>query len=541
MTATDDAVPEAPAVAPEDAHGTIRMEGITKRYGALVANDGIDFDVASGEVHALLGENGAGKSTLMGIMFGLLTPDAGRIVHGGREVRFASPADALRRGIGMVHQHFMLVPTLTVAENVVIGSRPSHDMRFRRRELEAAVGEVAERHNLHVDPRAYVRDLSVEDQQRVEIVRLLYRGANTLILDEPTAALGSAQVKVLLATLKQLQASGRSIVIVTHKLDEVMAIADRATVLKGGRNAASLERSAFEQRAFTQAMFDAMPDPVPHERHIALDAAPRIAIEGLTVASSTGRPALRGLDLELRPGEIVGLAGVAGNGQTELLDAIAGVAHVESGTIAVDGADIVSQRPLERRERGIRVIPEDRHDAGLVLEMTVAENLALTMVPAGEASRHGLLRRREIRAHAEQLLERFDVRPGDPDRRVHELSGGNQQKVVVARELSGAPRVVIASCPTRGLDISAAASIHRQIESAAADGCAVLVISPDLDEVLALADRVAVIFEGRIVHDVPREQASSEAIGLAMVGQAPGAAATAAADRSATHPTTSNG
>src|SRR5215213_4990315 len=192
MTATDDAVPEAPAVAPEDAHGTIRMEGITKRYGALVANDGIDFDVASGEVHALLGENGAGKSTLMGIMFGLLTPDAGRIVHGGREVRFASPADALRRGIGMVHQHFMLVPTLTVAENVVIGSRPSHDMRFRRRELEAAVGEVAERHNLHVDPRAYVRDLSVEDQQRVEIVRLLYRGANTLILDEPTAALGSA-------------------------------------------------------------------------------------------------------------------------------------------------------------------------------------------------------------------------------------------------------------------------------------------------------------------------------------------------------------
>lgn len=501
----------------------VSMENITKCFGATRANVDVCFDLEPGEAHALLGENGAGKSTLMSILFGLLTPDEGRIVLGGEPVQFRSPADALRRGIGMVHQHFMLVPTLTVAENVAIGTRHGRRPTFPRRYVEAGVADVAASFGLDLDPCAIVADLSVEDKQRVEIVRLLYRGARTIILDEPTAALGSAQVKQLLGTLQTLRAAGRSIVIVTHKLDEVMHIADRATVLKAGRVTVSSRRAEFTKQTLAAAMFDEIPEARPRARKVDLSASPRLQIEGLVVSATYGRHALRGLDLRVAPGEIVGVAGVADNGQTELADAIAGMIHIDGGAIKLDGADISDRQPLERREFGISIIPEDRHQAGLVLDMTVAENLALSMVPAGRISRHGLLLRQALREHARELAEVFDIRPPDPDRRVLQLSGGNQQKVVVARELARSPQLLVASSPTRGLDLSAAMAIHRHIEEAASRGCAVLVVSPDLDEILTLADRIVVLFKGRIVYEIARAEASIEALGLAMTGHVPDA------------------
>jgi simple sugar transport system ATP-binding protein len=496
----------------------IAMERIAKRFGATVANADVSFELRPGEVHALLGENGAGKSTLMSILYGLIAPDEGRIALDGRAVRFASPADALRAGIGMVHQHFMLVPSMTVAENVVIGSRSSTGLSLRPRRIEVAVAEVATRYGLDVDPGARVADLPVEDRQRVELVRLLYRGASTLILDEPTAALGSTHVQALLETIRSLRAAGRSIVMVTHKLDEVMAVADRATVLRGGRSVTTFSRVDLDRGGLTRAMFGALPAPEPPPLRAVAPGPSRLEISGLVVRGGDGRELLRGLDLSVRPGEIVGVAGVAGNGQSELVEAVAGVLAVDAGTIRIGEADITRLSPRDRHRAGLSVIPEDRHHAGLVLDMTAAENLALALVPAGAVSRRGLLRRDEIDRRARELIAAFDVRPADPHRPVAQLSGGNQQKLVVARELARRPRVLVAASPTRGLDLEAAASIHRSIADAAREGCAVVVTSPDLDELLALADRIVVVFEGRVAHDVTRADATVQALGTAMVG-----------------------
>ncbi len=497
------------------------MSDIHKNFGDTAANAGISVRFAPGEVHAVLGENGAGKSTLMNILFGLLKPDSGVIRLGDREVRFGSPADALKERISMVHQHFMLVPTLTVAENVAIGSRPSFAPRFRRSAVAEEVGDVASSYGLDVDPNALVRDLPVEVQQRVEIVRLLYRGARVLLLDEPTAALGTAQVGALLEIIDRLRDRGHTVVLTTHKFDEVLSIADRVTILRGGQDVASFSRPEFDRDAFTEAMFDTTKKP---SSRVKLDSkpigsSPVLTVSGLRIESANGGQALRGVNLRVHPGEIVGLAGVAGNGQSKLVQAIAGITDVESGTIELSGRDITDAKPLERHRLGLSVIPEDRQHSGLVLDMTIAENLVLAKVPSGDASTGGWLDRRSIASEARRLLEEYDVRPPDPTKTARQLSGGNQQKVVVARELSREPRLLVAASPTRGLDIFAAESVHAQLEAAARRGCGILVSSPDLDELLSVADRIVVILRGRIVLDIPIAEASTEVLGRAMTGQ----------------------
>jgi ABC-type uncharacterized transport system ATPase subunit len=494
------------------------MTDIDKYFGPIQANSRASFELRRGEIHALLGENGAGKSTLMKILYGLITPDGGTISLEENEIRFSSPTASLRSGIGMVHQHFMLVPNLTVAENVAIGSKTSLSLRFRRDRIEDAVAAIVERLRFDLDPRAVVGGLPVEVQQRVEIVRLLYRGARTLILDEPTAALGSAHVDGLLATLVELRAAGHSIVLVTHKLGEVMAIADRATVLRSGTNVATFDQPDFDPRSFTEAMFEQLPAPHHRSPRPRANEVPALQVESLHVRSDTGAPALRGLDLEIKSGEIVGLAGVAENGQTELVGALSGVLLLQKGCIRLAGVDATNASPRERRFRGLRTVPEDRHRSGVVLQLSIADNLALTDVPSGGMSRYGLLRRRQIVERAKAAISEFGIKPAEPTTIVGRLSGGNQQKVVLARELAGQPKVLVAASPTRGLDLAAASSVHEHLERAADSGCAVLVISPDLDELLAVADRIAVIFKGRIVLDMPRSEVDGERLGRAMVG-----------------------
>jgi general nucleoside transport system ATP-binding protein len=509
-----------------DAHGALKapqiaMRGITKRFDGFTANDRIDFDVAPGEVHALLGENGAGKTTLMNILFGLLPPDEGDIEVDGGPVRFHTPHDALARGIGMVHQHFMLVQKFTVAENIAVGSSPSWNLSLHRRQLERDVGELAEQHGMRVDPRQRVRDLPIEAQQRVEILKLLYRGARTLILDEPTSALGPVEVAALLASLSDLRASGHSIVIVTHKLTEVMAIADRVTILRAGRNVASLARGVFDEatlaRALTGRELEELPDRTPPRS----DDPIRLRIRDLVVHAGMRLRAVHGVSFDVRAGEIVGIAGVEGNGQRELVDAVAGLTSVESGTVCVGDTDVTHAAPAQRQVAGLSVIPEDRHRWGLVLDMTLAENIVLASVPSGEFSPRGILAQKEIRRHAGQLLEEFDVRPPNPDLPAHALSGGNQQKLVLARELSRKPTVLLAANPTQGLDVGASDYVHRRLLDAREAGTAIVLVSHDLDELLKLSDRVLVFYRGRIDYEAETRDISLDGVAMAMAGSAP--------------------
>lgn len=495
----------------------IQMQGITKRFAGVPANDDVGLDLPSGEVHGLLGENGAGKSTLMNVLFGLLAPDSGRILVDGEATRMANPASALRAGVGMVHQHFMLVPNLTVAQNIAIGSRTHRRERFRPRQIESAVAVVAEKYGLEIDPSALIADLGVEDRQRVEIMKLLYRGAKTLILDEPTASLGSAQIRSLLDIVKGLRLSGHSIVIVTHKLDEIMDVADRATVMCAGRVTACFNRSEFDHGKLTKAMFADLPARRPKAAPPSHGSPIRLEVDSLSLRSADGHQRLNQISMSVRAGEIVAVAGVAGNGQSELIQVLAGTLTPSSGRVVLDGRDVTGSSTLERRKLGMGIIPEDRHALGLVLDMTVSENLALSRVATGRLSRRGVLQRAALTRDAMDLLDEFDVRPRDPNRPAIQLSGGNQQKVVVARELSSHPGLLIVSSPTRGVDLRAATAIHAQIEAAAENGCAVFLSSPDLDELMALSHRIVVVFEGQIVYEAPTDDASLGEISQAMV------------------------
>ncbi|HSF26933.1 MAG TPA: ABC transporter ATP-binding protein [Actinomycetes bacterium] len=497
---------------------TISMRGITKRFAGATANADIDLDLSPGEVHALLGENGAGKTTLMSILFGLLTPDAGEISVDGRAVRMRSPHQALEMGIGMVHQHFMLVPTFTVTENIVLGAHFGRGPVLRAAAAERRVRETAERFDIAVDPRVLVGDLPVETKQRVEILKLLHRGASTLILDEPTSVLGPAEREALFATLSQLRERGASIVIVTHKLAEVMSIADRVTILRAGRKVLAAARGDYDARTLAHAMVPQEVGALPARATTQTSDRPaRLAVDALTVLTD-GTRSLDGVTLQVLPGEVLGVAGVAGNGQQELMDALAGLRPVDHGRIRIDGADLTAGDTRTRRQAGLGVIPADRQGWGIAASMSVAENLTMTRVGAGETGQRRGFTLRTRRAQVDELIVSYEIRPTDPTLPVGALSGGNQQKVVVARELERRPRVLLVANPTQGLDIGAAALVHRKLIEARNAGCAILLVSNDLDELRELSDRLVVLFGGRIVLEGTSADLPTPTLASAMAG-----------------------
>jgi simple sugar transport system ATP-binding protein len=499
----------------------LEMVGISKVFGDTVANNAIEFDVRPGEIHVLLGENGAGKTTLMNVLFGHIRPDAGTILLRGEPVEIQSPSDAIANGIGMVHQHFSLVPSFTVAENVMLGVRKASNPVLRDHEIEAAVANRGQRLQMPIDPSAMVEELPVDLQQRVEIIKAMYRDARVLILDEPTSLLGPTQIANLLEILSNLRNLGHSIILVTHKLAEVMEVADRVTVLRRGVRVTSMERGQFDERSLARAMTGQDREKLPERASIGgHDPAPSLVITDLTVPASRGDGlAINGLSLSVFPGEILGVAGVEGNGQRELVDALMGISLPASGSIFVSGVDVTSATPAARRGAGLAVIPEDRQGLGLVLDMTLAENIAIGDVAAGRYRRRGVVQWDDIRDHARRLLEEYDVRPPDPDLRAGILSGGNQQKVVLARELSSNPAVLVADNPTWGLDVGAIDYVHRRLLHMRDQGGAILLLTLDLEELYKLADRIAVIYRGTVMLESPISRVDDDDLAMAMAGR----------------------
>jgi ABC-type uncharacterized transport system ATPase subunit len=500
----------------------IRLADVHKSFGPVRANRGASLDVAQGEIHALVGENGAGKSTLMRILSGMYRPDAGTIEVNGKDVTGWRTAEAIENGVGMVHQHFMLVPTLTVTENVTLGAEVVKGIRLDRAQALADVKALVERTGLMVPPDAKVSELTVGEAQRVEILKALYRGARVLILDEPTAVLSPPEVKELWRVLGRLRQEGGTIVLITHKLDEVIAISDTITVMRQGETVGRLTTKETSPPEIARMMVGR--DVVLASRQSGAAAAGTGAlldVKELTVASSRVANAVDRVSFSIAPGEILGIAGVEGNGQTELLEAIAGLRPATAGSIRIGDVDVTVASTRERGEVGLSHIPEDRHERGLVLEYSVADNLIL-----GQQHRFtktgGILDKERIATHARSLIEKYDVRPRDPALPARALSGGNQQKIVIAREMGGLRdfRVLLAAQPTRGVDVGAIEFIHSQLRAARAAGKAVLLVSADLTEVLALSDRIAVMYGGRIVTVVPGGSATAEQLGTHMTGAA---------------------
>lgn len=480
----------------------IALSGIEKRYGAVTALGGVDLTVERGTVHAVVGENGAGKTTLMGVLAGIVAPDAGTITLDGTPARIASVEDAYAHGIGMVHQHFRLFRRLTVAENVVMGREPKRRGGYDHAAAEALVDELGRRHGLRVDPRARVGELSVGDQQRVELLRALHRAAEVLILDEPTAVLTPQETEGLFSVMRDLAGQGRTVLFISHKLREVLAVSDAVTVLRRGAVTGVRRAAETDERELAGLMVGRAIDTARVEAPTP-PGEPRLQLSGF------GGRGLAPTDLEVRGGEIVGVAGVAGNGQTELAELVAGLRERDAGTLRVNGRDVSDATVAQRRAAGLAHIPEDRYARGLAREASIAENLEM-----GRHGRRFLLDRRGMNRRAGELVEAFDVRIGDVGDRAATLSGGNAQKLVIARELAGDPAVVLAAQPTRGVDIGAAEFVHGQLRAARDRGAAVLLISADLDELLALADRIVVLYEGAIVG----ESLDEAELGLLMAG-----------------------
>jgi general nucleoside transport system ATP-binding protein len=494
----------------------LELRGITKRFPGVVANDSVDFDLRRGEVHALLGENGAGKSTLVNILYGLYHPDEGEIWLDGRAVRINSPSDAIRLGIGMVHQHFMLIPVMSVAENIVLATEPRRGPLLDLKAAEERVSQLSREYGLAVRPDATVERIGVGQQQRVEILKALYRGAEILILDEPTAVLTPQEAAELFVIIRSLTEQGKSIIFISHKLNEVLEIADRITVLRQGRRVDTVPREGATQAGLARLMVGR--DVVLRvEKAPAEPREPLLEVEDLVVRDDRGLEAVRGVSLDVRAEEIVGIAGVDGNGQSELIDALAGLRRPASGRIAVGGKDVTNAPARERLDGGLGHIPEDRQLRGLVLDFTLAENMALHDFRKAPASRWGWLYPRRIIERARESLRAFDVRGGGPETIAAALSGGNQQKVVVAREISRDPRVLVAAQPTRGVDVGAIEFIHKRLVQERDEGKAILLISLELDEILSLSDRILVIYEGRIVGEYA-PSVSEEELGIAMTG-----------------------
>jgi ABC-type uncharacterized transport system ATPase subunit len=494
----------------------LELKGITKRFPGVVANDGVDFDLRKGEVHALLGENGAGKSTLMNILYGLYHPDEGELRLNGKPLRIGSPREAIDAGIGMVHQHFMLIPVMTVAENIVLAAEPTKGPFLDERAAEARVRDLSERFGLAVRPDAYIESISVGMQQRVEILKALYRGADILILDEPTGVLTPQEARELFDIVNSLKAEGKSIIFITHKLNEVLEIADRITVLRRGKTIETVPREGATEESLARLM-------VGRDVVLSVDKTPGepaevlLSVEDLQVDDERGLQAVNGVSFEVRAGEIVGIAGVDGNGQSELIDAIAGLRKAKNGRIVVVGEDLTRESPRTLLDAGLGHIPEDRQRRGLVLEFNLAENLALHDYREEPGSKWGYLFPKQLIARARKLLTEFDVRGGGPLTPASSLSGGNQQKVIIAREVSRDPRVLVAAQPTRGLDVGAIEFVHRRLVEERDEGRAILLVSFELDEILSLSDRILVLYEGEIVAEFTPD-VTEEEIGFAMLG-----------------------
>ncbi|RME07111.1 MAG: ABC transporter ATP-binding protein [Anaerolineae bacterium] len=496
----------------------LELRGITKRFPGVLANDHIDLTLEQGEVHALLGENGAGKTTLMNILYGLYTPDEGEIYVRGEKVDIHSPSDAIRAGIGMVHQHFMLVPVFTVTENVMLGDETTRFGPFLdRRRAARRIREISERYHLEVDPDAYVRDLPVGVQQRVEIIKLLYREADILILDEPTAVLTPQEVDELFAIMRSLIEHGKSIIFITHKLREVLEFADRITVIRGGRVVGSTTPEQADQKQLAAMMVGREVD-LQVEKTPAKPGEPVLQVEDLVVLNDSEHVAVQDVSFEVRAGEILGIAGVQGNGQTELVKAITGLTHPVAGRIRLLGQDITTATPRQITELGTAHIPEDRQQDGLVLTATVAENFVLNMYYRPPFARGIVLQEERILNTAREIIEKFDVRTPSPLVPVGTLSGGNQQKVIVGREFSRPIRFLVASQPTRGLDVGSIEYIHSRLIEKRDDGCAVLLVSTELDEIMELSDRIAVMYRGKILAVLDAAETTKEEIGLLMAG-----------------------
>jgi general nucleoside transport system ATP-binding protein len=508
--------PASPIVS-EQATYAVELRGITKRFPGVVANRDIDIAVRPGQIHAIVGENGAGKSTLMKTLYGMHKPDEGTISVNGREVHFSSPADAIAAGIGMVHQHFMLADNLTVLENIVLGSEPTRGGRLDTRAARARIKEISDSYGLGLNPDELVENLGVGARQRIEICKVLYRGARILILDEPTAVLVPQEVDELFDNLRGLTAEGLTVLFISHKLDEVLAVADEITVIRRGTTVRTVDPKAVTARQLAELMVGSEL-PVPELRESTVTDVVELAVEEVTARAPDGRVIVDNASFVIHRGEIVGLAGVEGNGQAELVETIMGMRPLESGRITLGDRDISAWQTRPRREAGISYIPEDRHRYGLLLESPLWENRMLGHQTERPNARGPLIDRAGARRDTRRIVDEYDVRTPSIDVAAASLSGGNQQKLIVGREMTGEPKVLIAAHPTRGVDVGAQAAIWAHLRDARASGLAVLLISADLDELIGMSDTLWVILRGRLVTEVDPHTVTPEDLGAAMTG-----------------------
>jgi ABC-type uncharacterized transport system ATPase subunit len=492
----------------------VRLRGIGKRFPGVIANDDINIDVGRGTIHAIVGENGAGKSTLMKILYGVQPPDSGTIEIDGTEVDLHSPADAIKAGVGMVFQHFMLADNLTVLENIVLGAERLHGIGAKAR---AEVVRISDAYGLGIQPDRLVEELGVGARQRVEILKVLYRGARIVILDEPTAVLVPQEVDELFGNLRELKAEGLSVIFISHKLDEVLSVADEITVIRRGTTVRTVDPVGVSARQLAELMVGSeLPSPSTEASTVTDEVLLRV--ENLSLPSDDGRPLLDNVSFEIHRGEILGIAGVEGNGQAELVESVMGMRPTSTGLLELDGADLSGRSPRERREGGIGYIPEDRHRHGLLLESPLWENRILGHQSRPPSVNHGIIDKRAARKDTARIIAEYDVRTPGPDVLARALSGGNQQKLIVGREMSGEPVLLIAAHPTRGVDVGAQAAIWQHIKDARRKGLGVLLISADLDELIGLSDRIEVILRGRFVGAFDPDDVTPERLGSAMTG-----------------------
>jgi len=496
----------------------LEMRNIVKQFGEFKANDQINLQVKRGQIHALLGENGAGKSTLMNQLSGLLQPTSGDILINGEKVVVDSPSKAATLGIGMVHQHFMLIDAFTVTENIILGAEPVNGLRLNTKAAANEIKKLSERYGLDVDPNALAGDISVGMQQRVEILKTLYRGANILIFDEPTAVLTPQEIEELMTILKELASEGKSVILITHKLDEIKAVADQVTVIRRGQSIDSFPVAGVSSQELADVMVGRAVSLFQTQKEPAKPTDTIVAVENLTVQDSRGVAVVKDLSLALKAGEVLGLAGIDGNGQSELIAAMTGLMPVASGKVTHNGKDLTNKTPRQIIESGVGHIPEDRHRFGMELDMTLAENIALQTYYQKPASQMSVLNYDYINSHARELIEAFDVRTVNELVPARALSGGNQQKAIIARELDRDADFVIAAQPTRGLDVGAIEYIHQQLINQRDAGKAVMLVSFELDEILNVADRIAVISHGEITGIVNANETSKNELGLLMAG-----------------------
>ncbi|HPH94403.1 MAG TPA: ABC transporter ATP-binding protein [Anaerolineaceae bacterium] len=501
----------------KDAPVILSAEAITKQFPGVLANDKVNFDLRKGEVHTLLGENGAGKSTLMNVLYGLYKPDSGHIHIDGKPVTFTSPKDAIANGIGMVHQHFMLIPVFTVAENIMLGSETTRNGVLDIRAVSKQVRELSHTYGLDVDPDALVQDLPVGIQQRVEIVKALYRKANILILDEPTAVLTPQEADDLFQIIRRLTEQGVSIVFISHKLKEVLAISDRVTVMRTGKVVGTTTPQEVNE-AKLAAMMVGREVILKVDKKPAKPGEPVLSVSDFSVMDSRGVEVVKKISFEVRSGEVLGIAGIQGNGQTELAEALTGLRKVHGGRVILNDKESTGRPPRQLIENGLGHVPEDRQRHGLVLPFAIADNMMLCTYYQEPFAQKGVLQNQAIDANSRKLIEQFDVRTPSPYVSAGKLSGGNQQKVIVARELSRPIRLLVANQPTRGLDVGSIEYIHHEIIDMRDKGIGVLLISAELDEIMALSDRIAVMFRGEIVATLPAAEANREQLGLLMAG-----------------------